>query len=120
MSETDSYWTRIASICAAVTIAGSVFVTCVILLIRGTQYIDQRAANDKAIQRQMAQHTETLAKIGWTQWHSPIYLRISQFDEWIDDAIAANNGIRLVHSKDLQRDQSVPPAEQGQVPTQDQ
>ncbi len=120
MSEADSYWTRLAAICAAVTIAGSIFATCVILLIRGTQYIDQRAANDAAIQVQMAQHTKALKDIGWTQWHSLIYLRTSQFDEWIDDVATMNPTLRLVHTKDLQHDNAVPPGLSGQVPTQDQ
>lgn len=107
MSDTEKYWVKIGSICAVVTICGSVFVTCVLLLIKGVQYIDTRAANDAEIRQTMAQHTEALKQIGWTQWNSPIYMRLSSFDEWGDDMVQVNPGLKMIHTKDLSKVQSV-------------
>jgi hypothetical protein len=142
MSEPEKYWAKVAVILTGVGMVASVFSTCVIMLIKGTQYLDasetrsnaieatasanfasvekETAENFAAVQKEMAAHSVTLDKIGWSQWHSPIYLHISQFDEWIDDEQALNSTMRWVHTKDLTRDTTPNPNYPGPQPAGDQ
>jgi hypothetical protein len=138
MSESDSYWTRVAAICGIVAVAVTIFGGAITGLIQFGSYLksesahqqkeDDRqdtieatiASNFAIVQKEMAAHTETLAKIGWTQWHGSVFLKTTQFDEWVDDVASMNPTLRLVHTKDLQHDNAVPPGLSGQVPTQDQ